>query len=116
MSLKKDENNKIIEINFSTFKKFIKHKKPFIHKKKFSNSLKVLLIFSMVFITLKTNKRFKELDKEFLIDIFSFIFQKNKKINKEFIVDILVKKTKYFEFVERIKNLDVSNFFESIFS
>ncbi|MDE6646136.1 MAG: hypothetical protein K2J69_02385, partial [Malacoplasma sp.] len=62
MSLKKDENNKIIEINFSTFKKFIKHKKPLIHKKKLSNNLKVLLIFSMVFITLKTNKRFKELD------------------------------------------------------
>ena len=74
MSLKKDENNKIIEINFSTFKKFIKHKKPLIHKKKLSNNLKVLLIFSMVFITLKTNKRFKELDKEFLIDVFFVIF------------------------------------------
>ncbi len=116
MSLKRDENNKIVKINFFTFKKFIKLKKPLLHKKKFSKDLKIILIFSMVFITLKTNKPFKKLDKDFLFDIFVLIFKNDKKINKEFTVDLLVEKTKYFDFVNRISSLDVNSFYESIFS
>lgn len=114
MSLKKDENKKKYKLSFFRFKLFLRSKK--ILKWNPPIELKVSIVLSMIYISLKTNREFRKLDKITIKEVYFKFFKENSCPHKEFFVELLNNSVKKFDFGFRIDFLDGEKFYDNLYS
>lgn len=114
MSSKKAENRKSKKLSLFRYKIVLKSWKNW--KWNPCLELKVSFVFSMIYISLKTNKEFKKIDNQTITNTYIKFFKSEWTSHKDFLVSLLSDSTKKFDFGFRIEYLDSDKLYDSLFS
>lgn len=116
MNLKKGEN-KYIQISLYSYKLFLKRKITYLFvvgSRKKNLELKISLIFSLIYISLKTNQKFWRLDKSIIDEAYNIFFQSKREDTQKYLTHILEEETKKMIFGSRLDELNVVHLYENI--
>ena len=118
MNLKKGES-KQLKLSYYAYKTFLKRNNIYLSivgYKKSQLELKITLIFSLIYITLKTTDEISKIDKQTIKEIYQIFFVNKVGDTKKYLINLLDDATKKFNLGFRLEHLDTGELYKNLTS